>query len=123
EVRSIASSVSPCIDLAGYRHSDSTVPIRVMGSPSSRFGRGPARSPAGRCSWCQALTAQTRDEELDQATGVVAGPVRTCAEVADAVHQLEGIHISADLARRNRRVEQLRAARHEAVEEVGVQGL
>jgi len=66
--------------------------------------------------------AQSCDEQLDQATCVVAGGVvGTDAEIADAAHEFVGIHVGANLAGLNRGAEQLRTHRHEAVDEVGVQ--
>ena len=68
--------------------------------------------------------AQSRDDESDHAARVVAGVVvRADAEIADAAHQLVGIHAGENLARRGSGVEQLGADGDEAVEEVGVQGL
>ena len=64
------------------------------------------------------------DQETGHAACVVARvAVGARAYVADGVQEPEGIRSGADLAGGGRGVEQLSAHRHEAVEEVGVQGL
>ena len=68
--------------------------------------------------------AQSRDDEFDHATSVVAGAVLSAdTEIADAPQQFVGVHAGTDLASLSSGVEQLSAHGHEAVEEVGVQGL
>ena len=64
------------------------------------------------------------DEQADHAACVVARVAGGAgAQVADGVQEPEGIGSGADLAGGGRGVEQLSAHGHEAVEEVGVQGL
>ena len=59
---------------------------------------------------------ESRDEELDHAAGIVARVVVGAnAEVADTIHQFEGINIDADLAGLSGGGEQLSANGHEAV--------
>jgi len=70
------------------------------------------------------LDAQSRDEKLDQVTGVVARVVaRPRAQTPDAAEQLVGIQAGADLARRSGSLKELTAYGDQAVDEVGVQRL
>ena len=65
---------------------------------------------------------ESRDEQLDHAAGIVARVVVSAnAEVADAIHQFEGINIGTDLASFSGGGEQLSANGHKAVKEVGMQ--
>ncbi len=70
------------------------------------------------------IPAQARDQQPDQPAGVVARIVaRADAQIAHAAHQLVGLDVADDLAGIGGRIEQLRAYRNQAVEEVGVQRL
>src|SRR5215471_1317565 len=81
-----------------------------------------------RCSFSgsavsgRARLAETRDEQIDHAAGMVARVgVGANAEAADATHQFVSIDIGAELAGFSSGGEQLSANGHEAVKEVGVQ--
>jgi hypothetical protein len=65
---------------------------------------------------------ESRDEQRDHATGIVVRVVvGTNAEVADAMHQFDGINIGTDLASFSGGGEQLSANGHEAVKKIGMQ--
>jgi hypothetical protein len=68
--------------------------------------------------------AESRDEQFDHATGIVARVVAsTNAEVANAIHQSAGLNVGADLTSFNSGSKQLSTHWHKAVKKVGVQGV